>query len=551
MTKPSGRASSSGMTTRAARASAGPSGAAETTPPVTEPMADPRVVEEHPHSGKLPAARAEETPLTASDLTRTLQAVLPNLVQNTVATQLAQERQRAQVAEEAAVSQQGPRRDVEAEPRIEEQDAEEIDEETEPPAALLLPVDRPLIGERGLPARHHSNGHWQVQIDYRRYRLRRRDANLSDARNFAKMRQNLSEAVSRASPAHRVNVDDFPVSMLVVLRALATAADIQGLSEGDAFAALPYILPSSAARALEKATQSVVEEDPELAGFQGTVVGYCTAVQFLLAKYCSDGQLAVAARSVFDRERAQGPMMGTEPYEKAIHQHADRFGALITERERKEAFLLGLRPETQNLIVGLSGESSWAEIRQRVRPADLLMTPKRPNSGLYQKALAQQRSMNVVTEPEPHLVVTQNAERAQGSLFDEAVARAVDEALESRLGGPVLSEEEDILLVAAGSSTTCYICYRQGHMAGECQWVPSAERDEWMARRQRFLNARRPRTHGSYATSTSRSVPSVPSVGTSTHSANDSFDRRTIPSAIDLTEPEDKEDGPPSSPKNQ
>ena len=516
-------------------------------------------------SGKQPAVRVapiipppppppvvHQPALTAEDLTLTLQELLPTMVASLVQPAVQETSQRAVRDDHELPRQPGA-----------DQAQSQRSQETEPPRSGPVVLEFELVGERGLEPRKHPDPHVEKLVDYRTYRLENKTQRVS-GNNFYKVHKNLTEAVWRASPVDKVQLDEYPVSMFVVLRALADAANIQQLSEGDAYAAMPYALPPVAVKQLDKAKQGLIELEDDAMGFVGPVVGYCSAVQFLLAAYCSDAKVAIAARSIFDRERSQGPLVGTEAYRIALEAHADRFGTLIPDQQRKEAFLLGLREDAKRLTTGLSYTSTWAEIQRQIRPADLLL-----NSNPRQRRLSLKSApARTPAEEDVNLVEDNRADDFQ-DLIQKAVDRRLAGAVQAsspRNHGDlqipespivVATEETDVFLINESPSEkrqtpVCFLCFEDGHIVPDCPWLPPGGHEAFKSRKDRYLRSKgvMPRSSGYGRGSRSFSEQRRPSYGAMSSQTDSAvFDRQAVPSQIPMSSLAEEGDRP-KAPKN-
>lgn len=536
-----------------------------------------------------PASTANATPaLTAEDLTATLQQVLPGMVTASVGEQMArlQADIRAEVASQVTGVQ--PASLPAVAPEVVATSVADVvsvgtqgTRATAKPSPVGVEAAEDLYEEVDLVPRSHESKHFEQLVDYRRYRLPNKSQQRSDAKGLHHKVRRFEERVGRECPVDRVDVELYPVSMLVVLESIAEQAASEGLSEGDVFHVLSDVVPRPAKELLSRAKGRIIEDEPRIF-FKGPVIGYCTAIQLLLAYYCSDQNLEATSRSLFDRERAQGPLVGTETYEAELLRYTRRFGKFFRETDKKNAFLNGLRSETRRATVDLSGESTWSEIRARIWPVDLMgpkVDVKTGRSVLPSPSLAKRGSASVnVVQP---MGAADLGDAAASGVFDDVIAAAVEQRMKSfqlpsepalstvssssfssRDWEP-LSEEPmshpdgaltNVMLVNAsdpasyGKARRCLICWKVGHFIRDCPWIPAGEYAERQKRREEGLREMgvptRPSRQPNSRAPSSSSLRPYPSVPPTRHGAS-VFDRTSIPPVLEHQKEFASDDMPP------
>ena len=188
----------------------------------------------------------------------------------------------------------------------------------------------------GLASLQPSDGRYDKLLSYRYYRLKRviQTRNSSSTTRLISLIKNLELTFSE----RKFDGKD-PILILDFLARFTEECDILGMTEGQAFMALPKFLAKTAA------TQYRARQH---GGHAGGITAWPEAVQYLLRTYATPGAIRRATSDL--RTIRQLPDEDESAYAARINEAAYRCGNIHLEDEKMTFFVDGLQPELRTTV---------------------------------------------------------------------------------------------------------------------------------------------------------------------------------------------------------
>jgi hypothetical protein len=380
------------------------------------------------------------------------------------------------------------------------------------PKAGSYPYKGPAVA--GLTEIIPSRSDYKVLVSYRHYRLENQSQRYDKT-----VTSKLASLVKRLKHAieDRFGGEE-PIEVLAFLRTFKEAADHNDVGEGAAARLLPYFLKDAA----KEGYRAHMDEAP-----LGMKL-YPYMVQYLLATYALDDELARAYTTVTTARQAEGE--DERSFARRLQRAAIRAGNVVNKTNLKTIYVEGLSPYVQTgLRMHLKPGHTFEEVQRLAHNMGLSLRQamaQTPNSVVgvkpkYPPGLKTllPRPVNVITETESgdtdnlmsgHIsaeaslqeveVALAQTQMEQGRRYPKTFGGSGQPSWQSTRrspspsvasiptrgwtspGGSVISEPvmrshdpqgySKPMYTGVARSALCFLCYQRGHMLAECPSLP-------------------------------------------------------------------------------